>query len=172
MHRSDVRLVFTRKEFAKTSPLRPYLQRFYRFLFAYLVLGGVYPFYRVVFDFAPVSARGIVILLLPMWKFAAKHLIVKAIRDLEDFIPELVAFTVDFFSALFVSACMTTSGSVYLSAMFIIADVGQSLLEFNEVRGNAKVLMQLLRSRRESQTRSQKKKTDVRTARKTWTWWR
>ncbi|KAE9336701.1 hypothetical protein PF008_g12893 [Phytophthora fragariae] len=127
-----VRLVFSRKEFANNSPLRPSFRRFYRFLFAYLILGGVYPFYRVVFDFTPVSARGIVILLLPMWKFAAKHLIVKAIRDLEDFIPELVAFTVDFFSALFVSACMTTSGSAYLSAMCIVGDVGQSLLELNE----------------------------------------
>ncbi|GMF24097.1 unnamed protein product [Phytophthora fragariaefolia] len=103
--------------------------------------------------------RRIIILLLPLWKFAAKHLIVKAIRELEDFIPELVAFTVDFFSALFVSACMTTSGSIYLSVMFIVGDVGQSLLEFNEVRANAVTLLQLLRSRRESQARSPKRKS-------------
>eukprot|EP00644_Phytophthora_capsici_P002788 jgi/Phyca11/124954/e_gw1.55.202.1 len=69
---------------------------------------------------------------------------VKAIRELEDFIPELVAFTVDFFSALFVSACMTTSGSAILSVMFIVSDVAQGLLEFHEVRMNAKVIMNIL----------------------------
>jgi len=153
-----VRLVFTRKEFGRNSALRPYFQRFYRFLFAYLMLGGLFPFYRLVFDLTPASGRAVVILLLPVWKFAAKHFIVKAIRKLEDFIPELVAFTVDFFSALFVSACMTTSGSLYLSIVFIAADVAQSLLEFNEVRGQARTVLQLLRSRRESRDRSLQKK--------------
>lgn len=67
---------------------------------------------------------------------------------------EIVAFTVAFFSALFVSACMSTSGSVDLAVLFIAADIGQSLLELHDVRAVSKSVRELLR-RQQPHSRSQ-----------------
>eukprot|EP00644_Phytophthora_capsici_P002789 jgi/Phyca11/124999/e_gw1.55.233.1 len=63
-----VRLVFSKKEFGSDSKYRPYFRRFYRFLLAFIVLGGVYPIYRVIYDAAPLKIRGAMILALPLWK--------------------------------------------------------------------------------------------------------
>ncbi|EGZ17541.1 hypothetical protein PHYSODRAFT_504013 [Phytophthora sojae] len=78
---------------------------------------------------------------------------VRSVRDMEDFIPGIVAMTVDFFSALFVSTVMSTTGSVYLSVLFIAADLGQSLLEFREVRMNAKIVFELLQDLKKKSSR-------------------
>ncbi|GMF14254.1 unnamed protein product [Phytophthora lilii] len=142
------RLVFGAGLFQKGSVLWLHHERFQRCFF---VLTGVYPLYKVLYDLIPRSYRGAVVIILPIWKFAAKQFVVHATRDLEDFIPELVAFSVDFFSALFLSVCMTTARSAYLSALFITADVFQSLLEFREMRVHARTLLRLLGDRQRTQ---------------------
>ncbi|KAG3161718.1 hypothetical protein PC128_g20744 [Phytophthora cactorum] len=147
------RLVFGSGLFKKGSLLWLHHERFQRCFFVHLALTGVYPLYKVLYDLIPQGYRGAVVVVLPIWKFAAKHFVVHATRDLEDFIPELVAFSVDFFSALFLSVCMTTSGSIPLSALFIAADICQSMLEFREVRNNAKTLLQLVNARRATEER-------------------
>lgn len=65
---------------------------------------------------------------------------------MEDFIPEIIAFSVDFLSALFVSACISASGPIYLSVLFIGADIGQVMLEFREVRANAHTVVNFFNS--------------------------
>ncbi|ETM45558.1 hypothetical protein L914_09424, partial [Phytophthora nicotianae] len=147
------RLVFGPGLFKKGTLLWLHHERFQRCFFVHLALTGVYPLYKVLYDLIPQGYRGAVVVVLPMWKFAAKHFVVHATRDLEDFIPELVAFSVDFFSALFLSVCMTTSGSIYLSALFIAADICQCMLEFREVRNNAMTLLQLVDARRKTEER-------------------
>ncbi|POM73345.1 Hypothetical protein PHPALM_9816 [Phytophthora palmivora] len=127
-------LVFGFAPFAKNSPCQQNMQRFSRYFFAYMTLAGVFPFYKVLYEFIPMRFRGIVIVVLPLWRLAAKQFLIRATRELEDFMPEIVAFTVDFFSALFVSVCMSTSGSMELAVLFVAADVGQSLLELHDVR--------------------------------------
>ncbi|GMF30555.1 unnamed protein product [Phytophthora lilii] len=74
-------------------------------------------------------------------------------RDIEDFLPEIVAFTVDFFSSLFISACMSSSGSLYIPAMFIAVDLVHVMLEFWEVRMNSRVVLKLFQDRRASKDR-------------------
>ncbi|KAG7390139.1 hypothetical protein PHYPSEUDO_008593 [Phytophthora pseudosyringae] len=118
---------------------------------------GVYPLYKVLYDLIPQTYRGVVVVVLPIWKFAAKRFVVQATRELEDFVPELAAFSVDFFSTLFLSVCMATSGSINLSALFIAADVCQSLLAFREVRDNARTLLHLVDDRRATVERLQVK---------------
>ncbi|KAL3666911.1 hypothetical protein V7S43_007860 [Phytophthora oleae] len=49
---------------------------------------------------------------------------------------------------------MTTSGSIILSIMFIVSDVAQGLLEFHEVRVNAKVIVDILHSDQNSKRTS------------------
>lgn len=151
------RLAFGAELFRKGSLLWLHHERFQRSFFVHLALTGIYPLYKALYDLIHPSYRGVVLLVLPMWKFGAKRFVVHATRDLEDFMPELVAFSVDFFSALFLSVCMSTSGSIYLSGLFIAADVGQSLLECREVRNNALTLLQLLDNRRSTKQRLRNK---------------
>lgn len=142
-----IRLVLGREPFSSTSPCRPHLQQFYRFTAAYIMLVAGFPIYKVFYDFVPVTYQGSAVIILTVWKFGAKHFIMRASREWGDLIPENVAFSADFVSSLFVSVCISTSGSRYLTAAFIIVDLGQSLLEFREVRANASVVVNLLRER-------------------------
>ncbi|KAG2888980.1 hypothetical protein PC119_g24503 [Phytophthora cactorum] len=109
-----------------------------------------FPFYKVLYDQLPVKYQGCAIIILPVWKFAAKHLVIRASRELEVFIPKTVALSADFVSSLFVTVCISTSGSLYLTVAFIIVDLGQSMLEFREVHANANVVLDLHRERRQS----------------------
>ncbi|KAG4224333.1 hypothetical protein PC116_g27213 [Phytophthora cactorum] len=70
---------------------------------------------------------------------------IECTREMEDFVAQIVATTADFFSALFVSVCISTTTSMYLSMLFIAADIGQSLLEFWDIRVNANTVLRLLR---------------------------
>ncbi|ETP43629.1 hypothetical protein F442_09668 [Phytophthora nicotianae P10297] len=99
-----------------------------------------------MYDLAPVQFRGGALIALPLWKFAAKHFIMWSSREFEDFMPAIVSLSVDLFSALFVSVCISTSGSLYLSVLFIATDVGQTLLEFREVLANATTVVEILRA--------------------------
>ncbi|KUF77322.1 hypothetical protein AM587_10013169 [Phytophthora nicotianae] len=123
------------------------LQRFLSYHAAFMTLANIYPLYKILYGFVPVRYRGIVaVLVLPMWRFLARQFIVKLTRGLEDFMAQIVAMTIDLFSALFVSACMSTTTSTYLSMIFIAADIGQSLLEVWDIHLYAKTVLQLLRS--------------------------
>ncbi|KAG7390140.1 hypothetical protein PHYPSEUDO_008594 [Phytophthora pseudosyringae] len=136
---------------AKDSPFKEPSDVFHRFFFAHMTLIGVYPLFKVLYSHVPLAYRSIVVIILPIWKFAAKCFVVRSSRQLEDYMPELVAFSVDFFGTLFVSVCMYTSGSIYLSGLFILANLSQSLLEFREVHSNAKIVLELLEDRRATQ---------------------
>ncbi|KAF4031158.1 hypothetical protein GN244_ATG17031 [Phytophthora infestans] len=130
-------LVFGREPFVNRSAT---LQRFIPYFAAIMTLCNIYPLYKILDGFVPKQ-------------FAAKQFMVRCTRGLEDFMAQIVAMTVDFFSALFVSACMSTTSSMYLSMLFIAADIGQSLLEFWDVRSNANTVKQLLLDRHESSLR-------------------
>ncbi|EGZ11312.1 hypothetical protein PHYSODRAFT_520068 [Phytophthora sojae] len=65
---------------------------------------------------------------------------------MEDYVPGIVAFNVDYFSTLFVSVCMSSSGSVTVSVLAIFTDVLLSALEFREVRKNADILYKSLQN--------------------------
>jgi hypothetical protein len=60
----------------------------------------------------------------------------------------LVALSVDFFSALFVTVCVSASSSLYLSVLFIAADVLETMLGFQDLRANASSLLKRWHERR------------------------
>ncbi|KAG7378657.1 hypothetical protein PHYPSEUDO_009787 [Phytophthora pseudosyringae] len=144
-------LVLGRNVFAKNSRFQVYLKRFDTVLSAFASLIVIYPLYKVLYEFVPKHYRAVVVVVLPFWRLAAKQIMVRATREVEDFMPQIVAFYIDFYSTLFISVCMSTSGSMYLSALFITADVAQSLLEIREARANAATLLQLAQDRQASQ---------------------
>ncbi|GMF27588.1 unnamed protein product [Phytophthora fragariaefolia] len=137
-------LVFGRQPFAKNSSSRRDFRRFLYHLFAYCAMVGIFPLFETIYRIVPEQYRVIALVVLPIWKLGAKHFVIRVTYELEDFIPEMVAFTVDFFSALFVSVCISSGGSIHLSMLFIAADVAQVVIEFQEVRTNAKTVLKLL----------------------------
>eukprot|EP00644_Phytophthora_capsici_P002733 jgi/Phyca11/124918/e_gw1.55.225.1 len=115
-------LVFGKQTFSPTAPYHHNLQQYIRYFHVFVTLSNVYPLYKVLYGFVPIAYRGIVVFVLPIWRFGAKRFVVRAIRPLEDFMPAIVAMAVDFFSTLFASVCLSTAGSAYLSVLFIGAD--------------------------------------------------
>ncbi|KAJ8578743.1 hypothetical protein ON010_g461 [Phytophthora cinnamomi] len=89
--------------FAKTSPLKAHADRFNRFLLSILALAAAFPIYKLLFQQVPDGYRGVAVVILPIWKFAAKQFMVSSTRRLEDIMPLAVAFCVDFLSTLFIA---------------------------------------------------------------------
>lgn len=127
---SVILIVFGGNPFMKQSRGCRNLRRNYRYFTGCMGLNLYFGIYKSIYKGMPEAYRGGVILVFPLWKFAGKHFIMWVMRDFEDYLPEIVALTVDFFSAIFVSVCISTSHSVYTSAMFIALDFVQSVLEF------------------------------------------
>ncbi|OWZ23644.1 hypothetical protein PHMEG_0001449 [Phytophthora megakarya] len=136
--------VFGVAPFAVNSPFRPHLRRYIVLLISYMSLGAVFPLYKLLYEHVPETYKAGALVALPMWRFAAKHFMMWTSRELEDFVPVIIALTVDFFSAMFVSVCISSSSSIYLSVLFIAVDVGQALLEFREVSNNSHTILNLL----------------------------
>ncbi|POM75808.1 Hypothetical protein PHPALM_7039 [Phytophthora palmivora] len=137
-------LVFGTTPFSSSSPLYGHLQRFHNFFKAHNALLGIYPLFKVLYDCVPVKYQGLAMLVLPIWKFGAKKFVVLSTRGLEDLIPQIVAFIVDFFSALFVSVCMYSSVSITVTVLIIVLDILQTILELREVRVNAQAVKHLM----------------------------
>ncbi|KAJ8575177.1 hypothetical protein ON010_g4038 [Phytophthora cinnamomi] len=148
-----IRLILGPGLFTKASPFKAAGDRINRFFFAHMTLIGVYPIYKVVYSLVPAAYDSIVVIILPIWKFAAESYVVHATRELEDCIPEFVAFSVDFFGTLLVSVCMYTSRSLYLSGLFILLHVCRWFVEYRDIKANAKIVRELLRERRNSLVR-------------------
>ncbi|ETP35021.1 hypothetical protein F442_16738 [Phytophthora nicotianae P10297] len=138
-------LMFGIAPFRYNSPLRVHLAKFLQFLVVRLNLVAIYPLFKVLYAFAPAKSQGFVMLLLPVWKFVAKKYVGRAMRELEDYIPQIVGFNVDYFSTFFVSVCMFSSGSVLMTVLAIVVDIAFSLLEYRELQTNANTVYNLLR---------------------------
>jgi hypothetical protein len=120
--------------------------RFYRFGVAYGALMAVYPLFKVLCDSVSGRYQRPAMFLLQPWKCLAKKFIVHFTRGLEDFVPEIAAFTVEFFSTLYVSVCLFNSGSVTVAARHRVGCL-QSAVELRELHTNASVVEDLFRDR-------------------------
>ncbi|KAE9131754.1 hypothetical protein PF006_g15433 [Phytophthora fragariae] len=103
--------------FATDSPLKAHADRYNRFFFSLLALCSAFPAYKLLFERIPVEYRGVAVIILPIWKLASKQFIVSSSRKLEDLMPVLVAFSVDFLSTLFIAACMSASRRRFYSSI-------------------------------------------------------
>ncbi|KAG3057142.1 hypothetical protein PC122_g21131 [Phytophthora cactorum] len=119
---------------AKDSPFKVHFGRYNRFLFSFMILCGVFPIIKVLYEAVPAATKFIVVAILPIVKFAAKHFLILSLHELVDVMPVFVALSVDFMTTLFIAVCMSTSGSLTMTILIIAADFMQSWLEFREMR--------------------------------------
>ncbi|KAJ8555019.1 hypothetical protein ON010_g9463 [Phytophthora cinnamomi] len=143
--------------FAKNSPSKRQYDRYNRFYGPFVILSLSFPFYKVLYNLVPVAYRGVTVIILVIWKFSARHVIVRKTRALEDVMPVLVTLSVDFLSTLFIAVCVSTSRSVYLMLLFTGVNIGQLLFQFRAMSANGKALLKLLDAQRSSQTLTGKK---------------
>ncbi|KAE9008797.1 hypothetical protein PF005_g11765 [Phytophthora fragariae] len=144
------RLIYGPSLFVKGSRLQQHFTNFQETVLMNLTVTGIFPFCRVLYNLLPPGYRGVVVIILPFWKFGARWFAVRMSRQVEDFIPELVAFSVDFFSSLFISVCMSTSGSFYLTALFMVIDLVHLLVKFRGVCSQERVLLRLFQDKEDS----------------------
>ncbi|KAL7688136.1 hypothetical protein Plhal304r1_c020g0072601 [Plasmopara halstedii] len=137
-------LVLGKSSFTKESTCRRYVLRFQRYQYTYFAFTTLYPFCKALHDSLDPTYRKLIVLILPIWKIGAEYIVISATRELEDIIPQTLSFTVDLYSSLFMSVCMSSAGSLLFSISFIVADIGLTLLEFRELRVNAFIVVQLL----------------------------
>ncbi|EGZ30645.1 hypothetical protein PHYSODRAFT_468186 [Phytophthora sojae] len=144
-------LVFGRKPFERNSPCRQHLGRFLRFLIAFLALAVTSPFCKVVYDLVPVHYYAFAAVLLPVVGLAAEQFLIKATKELEVFIPTIIAFSVDLLTALFVSVCISASPPIHVSILFIGVDLAQLWLEYREVSAHANTVLEFIRKQQSSE---------------------
>ncbi|KAG6946354.1 hypothetical protein JG687_00016752 [Phytophthora cactorum] len=98
-----------------------------------MTMSGVFPIIKVLYEAVPAATKFIVVAILPIVKFAAKHFLILSLHELVDVMPVFVALSVDFMTTLFIAVCMSTSGSLTMTILIIAADFMQSWLEFREI---------------------------------------
>jgi hypothetical protein len=108
-------------------------------------MGMVYPAYQLLFHKAAATYFVLpVVLLQPVIKIAAKNIVLRFTKHLEDLTPEAVIFTVDFYNALYLVTFMESASTLNTMLILIGTDVSQTILVLLKVhRRTATVLPRL-----------------------------
>ncbi|KAF1793786.1 hypothetical protein GQ600_25008 [Phytophthora cactorum] len=142
-----LRLVLGSGVFASGSPVKIHLKRYHRYFLAFMTLIGIYPLFKVLYDFIPVGYRGGVVLV-----YQSGDSLQSTSSSTLPAIWKTLCQNLWHFCSLFVSVCMSSSGPFYLSFLFIASDLVQIVLEIRELSDNANVLLQLIRQQQADST--------------------
>lgn len=121
------------------------LQRFFRICMSAGVMLTTYPSYNAVFVSAEPRYQNGLILILQVIKLIAKNVTAKALRHLEDYLPEYVVFLVEVFNALYLTSCMQNANSLYTVALIISLDLGQAAWELYSIETRATTMQALMK---------------------------
>eukprot|EP00644_Phytophthora_capsici_P001817 jgi/Phyca11/107949/e_gw1.14.527.1 len=137
------RIVTGAQEFHGLILRKEQLKRFGKVLSSQLVMVVIYPLYQLLFDFAIGSSYEMpVILLLPVMKLVMKNTLTNSIKHMEDMVPQVVIFTIDFFNAVYVATSMQNASSTVTVTVIVVVDVVQSVLKLIELHENTRSVLQ------------------------------
>ncbi|GMF20544.1 unnamed protein product [Phytophthora lilii] len=88
-----------------------------------ILLTITYPTYFYIFTTLSKKGQTVFALLLPVIKLLMKNVYGKTVAHLRDKMPQAVVFNCDVFSALFVSYCMQSSPSIWITLEIIMLDL-------------------------------------------------
>ncbi|TYZ57799.1 hypothetical protein PybrP1_012037 [[Pythium] brassicae (nom. inval.)] len=127
-------LAIGRRPFLIVPNLALQLQRQLLVLFAQATLVLVYPTFNAVFMSLSLTGQLMALSLLPAVKILIKNIVARASGHLEDYIPEIVAFSVDVFNSLYVSACMQSSTRWLTTSLVMAFDAAQAVLAARDIQ--------------------------------------
>lgn len=127
-------LAIGRRPFLIVPNLVLQLQRQLLVLLAQVTLVLVYPTFNAVFMSLSLTGQFMALSLLPAVKVLIKNIVARASGHLEDYIPEIVAFSVDIFNSLYVSACMQSSTRWLTTTLVMAFDALQSALAARDIQ--------------------------------------
>ncbi|GAB9473799.1 hypothetical protein Gpo141_00010946 [Globisporangium polare] len=103
----------------------------------------IYPAYQAVFVSLRAEYQPAFVFVLPLIKVVLKNLVAEYAAHCEDFLPETVAFTVEFFNAFYNVVCMQNAGSKWTVLLIIANDVFFTALSLRKINNRASISHQL-----------------------------
>lgn len=105
----------------------------------------LYPAYQAVFVSLRPEIQPAFVFVLPLLKVALKNKVAQYASHCEDFLPETVAFTVEFFNALYNIVCMQNAGSKWIMLLIIANDVVFTALSLRKIYNRTDIAQQFHR---------------------------
>lgn len=126
-----------RRPFLLIPNLALQLQRQLLILLAQATLVFVYPSFNAIFTSLSLGGQLVALTVLPAVKILIKNIVAWSSAHLEDYIPEIVAFSVDVFNSLYISACMKSAGRVLTTTLVMGFDAFQIGLALRDIQQRA-----------------------------------
>lgn len=127
-------LAVGRRPFLLIPNLVLQLQRQLLILLAQATLVFVYPSFNAIFTSLSLDGQLVALCVLPLIKILIKNIVAWSSAHLEDYIPEIVAFSVDVFNSLYVSACMKSAGRLLTTTLVMGFDAFQIVLALRDIQ--------------------------------------
>lgn len=103
----------------------------------------VYPAYQAIFVSLRAEYQPALVFVLPLIKVVLKNQVAGYAAHCEDFLPETVAFTVEFFNAFYNVVCMQNAGSKWTVLLIIANDVLFTALSLRNIYNRTNISHQL-----------------------------
>lgn len=149
-------IVIGKQAFVKIPQLALQLRMQMQILLAEASLVLIYPAFSSVFMTLNGRNQTVALILLPVVKIAMRNIVARAAAGLEDFIPEIVVFSVDLFNSLYLASCLQSSRTLVTTSVILLFDVLLTILAIRTVYLNTQGLRQLAHS---SQSQNETPKT-------------
>lgn len=139
-------IVVGKQAFVKIPKLALQLRMQMQILLAEASLVLIYPAFSSVFMTLSGINQTIALLTLPVVKIAMRNIVARAASGLEDFIPEIVVFSVDLFNSLYLASCLQTTRTLVTTSLILAFDMLMTTQAIRTVYLNTQGLRQLARS--------------------------
>lgn len=122
------------KRLARGSSLRRQVGRQMYVIAAQSMLMIVYPSFSIAHYWLPHQYKSSFVFLLPMIRIAMQHVVTWAMRDLEEYLPSNVVFSISVFNALYMSKCMQSNASRFTYGIILALDTIQTIQMYRRLR--------------------------------------
>lgn len=126
-------LAVGRREFETIPDLGLQLRRQIYIVIAQAILVLVYPSFSALYLSVSSHYQAGLVMLLPFMKIVMKNFVARSSSHLEEFVPEVVVFSVEVFNALYVAICMQTAGSAAATTVILTFDAVNSVLSIRSI---------------------------------------
>lgn len=142
-------LAIGRRAFETIPDLGLQLRRQIYIVIAQAILVVVYPSFSALYLAVSPRYQAGLVMLLPLIKIIMKNFVAWSSNHLEEFVPEVVVFSVEVFNALYVAICMQNAGSMATTAVILAFDAVNSALSVRSIHFETEAI-QALQARHQS----------------------